>query len=201
MKCGYSNRKMLLFLLCLSIVSGKVTAQLAKGDFLAGGNLSFQNSRNFRQDQLTDKGINIQASPGFGYFLVNRLATGVRLNYNYSSSKNLVSGTSYRSYGWDLGAGPFVRYYFLPEAKKINLLAEASYVFNFYKTVSGGTSFTNDMQTLGISAGPAIFLNPKLALEILAGYRRQQVNKDNFIGQVFLIQFGLQFYPGRLVKK
>lgn len=179
----------------------KAFCQLGKGDFLAGGNMSISSSRNYFNDQLTGTGTQFRLSPVFGYFIIDRLAAGARINYAYETGKSRGNSVFYKWHIRDVGIGPFVRYYFLATTQKMNLLAEASYLFSSSKTVQNPQVYKTEMQTLGISAGPAFFLNPHVALEVLAGYRRQRVPENKFTASVFQVQVGLQFYPGSLQHK
>ncbi len=191
------------FFLTLSLgVYTKAFCQLGKGDFLAGGNMAISSSRNYFEGQLYGSGAQFRVSPVFGYFIIDRLAAGARLNYTYENSKS--HGNNFANLRWhtrQLGVGPFLRYYFLPATRKVNLLAEASYLFSASKTVQNSQVYKTDLQTLGISAGPAFFLNSHLALEVLAGYLRQRVPANKSTSTVFQVQAGLQFYPGSLKRK
>jgi hypothetical protein len=132
--------------------------------------------------------------PGAGYFIWDKLAIGLRAGVNHSNAKYVLEGNNVtylfmdtRSKATSLSVSPFVRYYLLPAPSKVNVLADAGYIygktkertesFQIYSQPGGMPSESVSMSTtkddshsFSISAGPAFFLNPKVSLEVTAGY-------------------------------
>src|SRR5437870_13812125 len=90
------------------------TAQINKGQFLIGGNASYSTHK--VGPQSGDRQSMFSISPDAGYFVINKLALGVRAGL--SAYKVHTSSFYSKSTGFDLS--PFVRYYFLPPTKKVN---------------------------------------------------------------------------------
>src|SRR5579859_4202038 len=99
--------KKILFAAVLMTSAYAVSAQTNKGQWLAGGNVSFKSESNGPAD--AQKSTTFQLSPDAGYFFIDNLAAGIRLNYQSEKVKNDPNGASTLFF-----AGPFVRYYFLP---------------------------------------------------------------------------------------
>lgn len=151
------------------------TAQIDKGNFLLGVNASFKKNHwdsEFRDSTgsvLAGKHTVLSANFSGGYFLLNKLAVGARLNLNQSKSES----------NWNPGKegdirvtwGPFARYYFLPRHEKINLFADAGYYFEYETYNNGRDEDSNNGYT--IAAGPAFFVHPAVALEFSIGYSRR----------------------------
>src|SRR5579863_2054352 len=95
-------RKM-LFLLFVIVVSNQVSAQIKKGQWLAGGNLNWTSTFNDYNGNNTV----VTIMPDAGYFFIDKLAGGLKLNY---SMGHPAQGGAYSNFGFS----PFVRYYILP---------------------------------------------------------------------------------------
>src|SRR5439155_7585212 len=124
-------RSILLFFLLHSF---HAYAQLNKGQWLAGGSISFSyHSAN------GEKLYNLQASPGAGYFFADRFAAGLRTNLSTTTDK-WVDG---KERELSLFLAPFFRFYCLPPERKINLLADASYGWGWasYRNYSSQDSY------------------------------------------------------------
>ena len=134
-------------------------AQINKGQWLVGGSTSYSSSKwgDFKSSSF-------EFAPDAGYFFINNFAGGVR--FNVTSTKNETEGLG-EAKGSSTTISPFVRYYFLPAAQKVNVFADASYGFGSAKE-DGGES--QSVSGYSIAAGPAIFLSPNTALEITLGY-------------------------------
>src|SRR5688572_3402897 len=144
-------------LILLVTVSCTLQAQIQKGNFLAGGTLSFR-STDYTADNSKTTAWNF--TPGGGYFIIDKLSLGARITFAYNSN----DGDSYT----DLLGGPFARYYFLPMEKKTNVFLEADYLL--------GSEKYQDMEAVGksqtgVSAGPAFFVNPYIAIETIISWR------------------------------
>lgn len=111
----------------------------------------------------------------------------MRLNLESTKFKDAEDATS------SVLFAPFVRYYFLPAAQKVNIFADASYGFGSMK-VGESESFNQ----YSIMAGPAIFLTPNTALEFALQFR--SAGGDAFGGEDrqnnFGVNVGFQIHLG-----
>jgi hypothetical protein len=150
-----------LFFLILFSTNGY--SQLTKGFWMFGGNGSFENSRTYySQGQL--KVTTITASPNVGFFVFDKFATGVRLDFRYTKGGSINPPYS-KSTIWQIG--PYARYYFLSKSKRVNLLSEGSVIYELNK-YNETTLNSAEFRFLG---GPVIFLNSSVGVEFLAGYK------------------------------
>ncbi len=168
-------------LLVIAILTMAVTtttyAQTSKGTWLLGGGGSFSSSKNgdFKWTQFS-------LSPDVGYFIMDNLGIGAA-----------VSFSSYKEDGEDASStvsfGPFVRYYFLPLGPKAKLFANGSFGFGSQK-FTDSESFT----TWSLAAGPAIFLNPSVALEFTVGYNSVKFKDADDPTNTFGVNIGFQIH-------
>jgi hypothetical protein len=129
-----------------------------------------------------------------------------------------VTQTEYLSKIYSYGFSPFVRYYFLKATHKINVIAEANYTHSFdasgYTSASQSVSYINgnappqlnintnttlaktQSNALGIQAGPAIFFDPKVSMEVLFGW--QYLTGHNITTNSFTIGLGFHAYLNKL---
>ena len=147
--------KKVLFAALMTIAVQGVFAQVNKGQWLVGGNAGFESIKHGE-----GKATSFTFSPKGGYFFIDNFAGGLRVDL-----------TSVKPKGGDASTqtliAPFLRYYFLPAAQKVNIFADASYGFGSVKDEGESES----QNAYAISAGPAIFLSPNTALEFALQYR------------------------------
>lgn len=197
--------KHLLFLTILFSVTTAAFSQINKGQWLIGGNASFSTDKD-NSSISKDRSTTFQLSPNAGYFVSDKLAVGARINF--MSDKNEVEYGSYtEATNTSVSLSPFVRYYFLPKTEKLNLFADAGYVYgrikNTYKGIySGGipgTDITSKGTTHGyhISAGPVIFLNPNTAVELTLSYNYQKQKDYDYTNKGFMAGVGFQIHFGK----
>jgi hypothetical protein len=178
-------KKIFLFALVL-VLSHSVFSQINKGQWLVGGSAGFESGK-FGDDD-NSKFTSFHLSPDAGYFFINNFAGGAR-----------VSLTSTKYHGEDAATSflfaPFVRYYFLPAAQKVNILTDASYGFGSMKDAGNSDGFNQ----FAIAAGPAVFLSPNTALEFLLQY--SSAGGDAYGGNDrqnnFGINVGFQIHLGK----
>ncbi len=152
--------KKILSLAILAITTTITSAQIYQGQWMVGGASTF----NFRSDKVEDADDDSRTStftiiPDVGYFFIDNLAGGLRLAFNSSKAKGDDEAFVY------LLAAPFIRYYFLPATQNVNVFADATYGFG-----TQGTEEKEGINAWGVSAGPAIFLNDRAALEFTLFY-------------------------------
>jgi hypothetical protein len=186
-------KKVLFATLLMGSVSAAFSqGNINQGDWMLGGDAGFS-SQKHGDYKTTSFGI----SPNVGYFFINNLAGGLRLET--SSEKTKVGSSESKNTG--LSLAPFVRYYFLPASQKVNLFADASFAFGKNKDEVGSSEYETKFTQLGIKAGPAIFLTPATALEITLNYNTTKFkdveDRQNLLG----VNVGFQIHIPGSVKK
>jgi len=159
----------LFFLLFLSF-SPIVNAQITRGNWLVGGNAAFSYSNSKSElgngKKSTAAGYGFRLYPKICYFPMDKFAVGISLGLHHGKG---VSGRSYSL--WDYGLGPFLRYYFLPTDKLINVFGEAGYIFS---TDLKGPSYNSD--NIGLKAGAVLFFTGSVGLEVTLNYEYSKRN-------------------------
>jgi hypothetical protein len=150
--------KKTIFASLLLMATSAVFAQanINKGDWMLGGKASFSSSK---LSGFPGTSTSIEISPNAGYFFANNFAGGLNFSLQSTSETGSDAVTAY-------AIAPFIRYYFLPSTQKVNVFAEAA--GGIGSASSGGNSAS--MNLFQISAGPAIFLAPNVALEVALAY-------------------------------
>jgi hypothetical protein len=149
-------------LIALAIFTAySVCAQTTKGNWLVGGQAGFSSAK--------EKGSNVTNSiieflPDAGYFFANNFAAGASLGYTGLSTK--ANGN--KSTSSVVEFGPFIRYYITGD-DKLKLFAQGHAAWGSIDFGGGGGKTSTS--SYGFKAGPAIFLNRNVALEITAGYK------------------------------
>ncbi|WP_395064159.1 hypothetical protein [Flavobacterium sp.] len=169
----------ILICLLLALISN---AQITKGNWMVGGSGYFNNSnaKNSNGDEIqSSTGFAVQ--PNLGYFFYNRFAGGLMASYSYGKTKGGNSNSG-------LGVGPFIRYYILKPEKIINFLLEANYYYG--KDFNKSDYVTN----YGFKAGPVIYFNSSVGLELLAKYQHVFYSSDSFTSNSFQIGLGFQIH-------
>jgi outer membrane protein len=104
-----------------------------------GGNFdaSISNRKDLDNSPITTKttGYSFNVSPTVGKFLSDKVAMGIRIGAGFSLSDDQIIGQnrSNRSKGYNLGASPFVRYYF-KKWDKFALFETCILGFNYAKS-------------------------------------------------------------------
>jgi hypothetical protein len=155
--------KKVLMAACLLVASQSMFAQINKGQWLVGGNISFESGKDGLESADEDdiKYSQFNFNPNAGYFLIDKLAVGLRANFYSYKEKNEDDAET------NLLVGPFVRYYVLDASQKVNVFADAGFSFG-----SRGTDDKTSQNEFTISAGPAVFLSPNTALEFALYYKK-----------------------------
>lgn len=181
------------FFIVTLMFSLTANAQITKGNWMVGGSgsLTVNNYKYYDYNNkkfVTDKGFGLQVMPNIGYFIFNKFAGGIVMNYGYGESKDDNGGSGFSRYA---NIGPFVRYYFLDEEKMINIFLQASYDSTLYNKQSKKTR-------LASKAGTVIFLNDIVGLEVSLEYSRInfQYTSDPIYDNISLnnvLQLGIGF--------
>jgi hypothetical protein len=148
------------------------------------GNLSSYETKYFNNNtEITNKGFGANIAPNLGYFFADKLVAGASINLGFTNPKGYDNSFGY-------GIGPFVRYYFLKEDKQINFFAETKYSFGINK------SGINESKSNGYAfkAGPAIFFNSSVALEVTLDYNSSKTIPNNSASSTYNnFQVGIGF--------
>lgn len=168
-------------LMTMAVAYG-VKAQTEQGNFLAGGNLQLGTAKN---------NTAITVSPTLGYFFTDDFAAGANLDFNYSKKGE----SPYKSRFTRFGFGPFVRYYVGTTNIRPFLHGDVNFLTEKRKTSSQPSVKATGLGYF-FAPGAAIFLNPNVALEGLAGYEHfAYKDKDGSGG--FAFKVGFQVYLNR----
>ncbi len=186
--------KKIIFLIIASLTINYANSQITKGFWMFGGNGSIV-SGTYSLPGTEFKNTQINLQPRVGFFPANKFATGMLVNYSYNRNKSNIGPASSAS---TFGIGSFVRYYLLSEEKQVNIVTELN---GFYNWQTGLLNSKSTSTEYSIVAGPAIFLNTSVAVEILTGYRYfKELQSNGSRGSIFLMQIGLQVYLERARK-
>jgi hypothetical protein len=149
----YMRKQLLISLLSLfTTLTLFAQGNINKGNVMLGGRVSFTSTS---VSGFRGSSTEFEATPNVGYFFADRFAGGMELGY----SSNDDASTFIFS--------PYLRYYFLPATKKVNILAQGSFGFGSIKPDGFSSTSVNQYS---FAAGPAIFLTPSVALEFVVGY-------------------------------
>ena len=175
-------------------------SQLDKGIWIVGGSGSFSaRNRDFVTPAYTViyKEVDITISPSVGFFVLDKLALGLRPSYLLQKSRDrgstgIASGGRGNFSSFEIGA--FGRWYFLNKENNYNIVSDISYNYGFQSNFGSNTGHSNTFKFL---TGPVIFFNSSIGMEILLGYSRNKVfNNDNTSGIIkgFLTTIGFQIH-------
>ena len=190
--------KKFTFLFLFFCTASAAMAQITRGHFLVGGNISFESIENRSTDinYINYKTTNLFISPNAGYFFINKLAGGIRVDLKIFKQKAPYYGLSQTNFSFS----PFLRYYFLSAKNKLNVFADASYIHSSSRYKSpGGPSSTEKTNGYYVSAGPSVFLTSHVSLDFFIGYRHT-ITKDFYHTQsnIFNSGLGLQVHLGKI---
>ena len=150
--------------------------QITKGNWLVGGNMTFSNTKSISTTSLgvgSYTSINLGISPNIGYFLLDKFALGLKPSFTHQKffgGEVINNGVAVASYGvsnmdW-FDIGPFVRYYFLPVEKNINIFSEINYKYGIANLHPG----KGDRNSYSIYVGPVVYFNSSVGIEFSVGY-------------------------------
>jgi len=191
--------KTIILLSFLLALTATAFTQISKGQFLIGGNINFESTKDENSVNGTHESTNYFISPNIGYFIINKMAIGLRIDFRSYNSKSQNLETHYIN----TSISPFLRYYFLPLQRKVNAFIDASYIHDKSKW-SSDSNPAYFVKTKGyyFSGGPSIFLTDQIALEFTLGYRHTKSDDfgDTRVNK-FSSGFGLQIHFGKIKNK
>lgn len=157
-------------------------SQITKRNWMTGGAASFRSSK-YDLGGVSSKQTIVQLSGDVGYFIIDKLATGLKPGYSRTetNSPNNI-GNTYE-------IGPFVRYYFLPAERYVNIFSELSYQYGLMKTNQGVKQNSNNFSGV---LGCAAFFTSSVALEFTLGYSHYLYN--NNLGKINSVIASIGFH-------
>ncbi|MBP0904746.1 outer membrane beta-barrel protein [Mariniflexile gromovii] len=165
-----------LFFLIVFTTVLTVNAQITEGNWMVGGTGNFYSSQ-LKDNNMTSNGIGLELRPNLGFFIIDKFALGVTPLFVYTKAQDGNSAISY-------GIGPYVRYYFLKPENRVNVLTHVGYTFY-------GNDNSNEKNTaLDFKAGPVLFFNSSVALEMTLNYN---LNKFATSTKYNIFSLGLGF--------
>lgn len=185
-------KKVFFIALCVMTAS-TAFSQINKGQWMVGGNASFSSSKFEDADNTTNT---YQLAPNAGYFFINNLVGGFRINLSGTKTETELGDFKSSS----VLVSPFVRYYFLPAAEKINVFADLGYGFGSEKAEIGNNDETASVSGFSIAAGPAIFITPNTALELTVGYNSLKYEDVSERYNTLQVGVGFQIHLGAAKK-
>ncbi|WP_397446384.1 outer membrane beta-barrel protein [Polaribacter sp. R77954] len=172
-------QKITIILITLFTIT--MSAQTEKGGYYIGANSNFNflssktdytstGSNTTYSSTNSNKYSQFNANAEFGYFLIDKLTSGLNVSYTQTKPKDSDSRAVYT-------ISPFVKYYFLEN--NLKPFARASYGFGkikdaqvFYGDVFNTTVTTADtnINVFNLGAGLAYFANNFISIELIFNY-------------------------------
>jgi hypothetical protein len=193
------------FTLILSFLFLTTTAycQLDKGIWIVGGSGSFNSyHRDWHTPTYTViyKNTDITISPSVGYFIMDKLAFGLRPSYLLQKQEDRGStgpaSGGKGNFSW-LELGGFGRWYFLNKDNNYNIVSDISYHYGLQSNFGSNTGHSNSIKAL---VGPVLYFNSAVGIELLVGYssRREFYDDGNRnFNKGFLTTIGFQIHLER----
>lgn len=167
------------------LISTTISAQVSQGNWLVGGNASFSYAESKSGSNNPYKAFIIDLAPNVGYFVIDQLALGTKVNYRRNQSESNDIKNTFES----MNISPFARYYILESDKMVNPFLESSYRFGVFES--------DNTQELSIGGGLAIFVNENIAYEIALNYvdtRLKNFENNTTKFQGLMLGLGIQIH-------
>ena len=180
----------LVFVLMFFVICN-LNAQVSRGSWMLGG-------AGMLNRVADDKGYlstNIQVSGSAGYFVLSKLAIGLKPSFSFykgggrsSYPYNYVLGNT----GNSIGLGGFARYYFLRPDARVNVFSGLDYEYNrvYYRNNFQDAAY--NISVFGLRAGAAVFVSSNVSLDLSLVYKNERRGEDKFKHLNF--EVGFQFY-------
>lgn len=174
-------------LLLLLMFSTSVLAQLSKGTFYLQGStyLRFLSEKDKvftgSSTQESTKYSYFGIKPKIGYFVMDNLPIGIKMDANFKKTKYINTESEYTSS--ELIFGPFARYYFL-EQDKLKPFAEIFFGIGNYKSKDSYSGSLSESKyaifEYGIGAGASYFVTENVAFDLMLNYySTKYTNKES----------------------
>lgn len=169
-------KKITLFVLSSLFVSAAAFAQTNKGDWMVGGSMTVNTTKNNSDFTLV---------PSAGYFFVNNFVGGAQATLSFGKTGDTRSSA--------IGIGPFARYYFGFNNSQFKPLLHADFNVISDRDKTNGVTTTNTITSFFLGAGAAYFINNNVALEGVAGYNSSKFENNDANGG-FRFRIGFQIH-------
>jgi hypothetical protein len=172
-----------LFIVTL-LFSLTASSQITGGNWMVGGSGRFVSNSiktTIKADNTTQtlSGKVLILQPNIGYFLADKFAVGLSPTFGV----NFLADFTETYYS----VGGFSRYYLLKSDKLINVLTQIEYS---YSPRLNGRSSSED---LGFKAGPVLYFNNSVALELTLNYNIVKYDDDFATSKYNTIIVGIGF--------
>lgn len=170
-------KKQYIILLLLCFCSSIIFAQVGKGKWLVAGysNLGLDIGKTKWEPSgggstSEYKYSEFNFSPEAAYFVIDKLAVGLFIDYEHYKSKATDGGDTWKSSSFIIG--PLAKYYIL-EYKKLWPYAGFGFGFGAGKTVWGDSDPEKyKMFTYRLGGGATYFLNDNVGFDLFLGYNK-----------------------------
>lgn len=184
------KRNLFLTAIILLLFGFVATAQVEKSNWLITGSsglgISSGKSKVTMGSTTNESGkdFGFFFQPQVGYFVINKLAAGLMVNFSYDKSKN-PEGDDYSSWT-TIMAGPFVRYYIV-DLKGLMPYGEVSAAIGSQKYKSKFGSIESEdkssLTSLNLGIGGTYFVTDNVGLDLSLGYGfssdKQEAGSEN----------------------
>lgn len=204
--------KLILLVIGL-LLAGSLLAQVTRqGNFILGSTIGFSaaSSKIIQDKGLGEKqaqnpySTQLSLAPSIGYFLIDNLPLGIRMDYTFSRVKDQ---NGLKAEDSNVLFGPFTRYY-IPMNNNVYFFGEAGFGFGNSrdtKDLAAGTQKINtNLFSCGVGPGITIIATNSIGIEALVKYNYARSKFDTEILGVkqnttsntnqFSISLGVQFY-------
>jgi phosphate/sulfate permease len=155
-------------------IVGQTEMPISKAHYFAGGVIGFgTKTLDAINGEITisQRTNSLELSPNFGYFIINKMALGLKANSIFTKTKFLTNGESIKESKFLLS--PFIRYYVYS-----GFFGETDFGFGKIKYEEDKGSILRGILCLGYS----IFLNDKISLEPILSLEKYKENwNSNFV--------------------
>lgn len=176
-----------LFFIATILFTISANSQITKGNWMVGGSGSFKSTTSETiKTGSKDKYTYLEISPNIGYFFIDKMAAGIKTSFYYNPYEG--------AYNIGFGIGPYLKYYILKPEKLVNVFIQGNYLYyenNNNSDAVGYDKFTS--YSYGVKAGPVIYFNDSIALELALEYLSDNRNKT-LIDNTFLMTIGFQIH-------
>ncbi len=165
----------------LFVLSSTVLAQVDKGNFYFQGTgylrLISEKTTEFTGGNTSEssKSTYFGLKPKVGYFVIDNLPVGIKLDASFSKSTYGSADSKYSSN--DFVFGPFARYYFLGQ-DKLKPFAEVYMGIGTSKSINtyGGSDYErkDNIIEFGLGAGASYFVTDHIAFDFMLSYNRDK---------------------------
>jgi hypothetical protein len=191
----YHMKKIIISAISVLFLFAFANGQITKGTWMIGGSGALYSRTSTHKTNIYDtksKYTDIDLAVSAGYFVADKTALGLRSSVYFSKEKDFEDAR-YNLNEKQFVIGPFGRYYFLNTDRLFNIVSDLSYQFGRFNMNGHKSNVSN----FSVMAGPVIFFNTSIGLEVLLGYSSQKkerkgVYMDTHKG--FQTTIGFQIY-------